>query len=550
MTEIALLLLAAAGAHAVSRATGLPTIPLLVVAGAIVSGVAPLPDAVLQETLVLGLTFLLFITGLELDPDRVGRERAAAVRVGILQFLVMAGFGFAAAFSLGFDLHQASYLALALTASSTLVVVRLLQRRQQMFEPVGRMVLGVLLLQDLLVIALIPVLVFLPLGVAAAARGFGGVVAIIFLAWATRRWLSPRLPALEDDEETLLLVVLGLLFVFLATARAMGLPLVVGAFLAGVALSAFPVNGIVRGQLESIGDFFSAIFFTALGGLLLLPARLELLQAGALVLLVVLVTPLLVTAVAERSGLSARPGIESGLLLAQTSELSLVVGLQGLVLGQIDASLFTVIVLVTVTTMVLTPFITADRVVWVLMALHPLRGRGARFEPPSGHILLLGTGETGMPLLETLVTAGHDVFVVDDDPARIWRLNGADIPCLRGDASDETVLARAGVDRARLILSTIRRPEDNRTLLRMAAGRPTLIRVFDPADGVWIRQLGGHPVLYAEAAATEFLAWFTARAAAASTAALEPAGSGSQPTPSAGESYRPPAAEDDRSGLP
>jgi Kef-type K+ transport system membrane component KefB len=521
MTEIALLLVAAAAAHALARATRLPTIPLLIVAGVIVSGVAPLSDAMLQDTLVLGLTFLLFITGLELDPERVGRQRGAAVRVGILQFLVMAGFGFAAAMVLGFDLHQASYLALALTASSTLVVVRLLQRRQQMFEPVGRMVLGVLLLQDVLVIALIPVLVFLPLGVAAAASGFGGVVALIFLAWVTRRVLSPRLPRLHDDEETLLLVVLGLLFVFLATARAMGLPLVVGAFLAGVSLSAFPVNGIVRGQLESIGDFFSAIFFTALGGLLLQPAGLELLQAAALVLLVLLVTPLLVTAVAERSGFSARPGIESGLLLSQTSELSLVVGLQGLVLGQIDASLFTVIVLVTVTTMVLTPFISADRVVWALMMLHPLRGRGAHFEPPSDHILLLGTGETGMPLLETLVTAGHDVFVVDDDPARIWRLSGADIPCLRGDASDEMVLARAGVDRARLILSTIRRPEDNRTLLRMAAGRPILIRVFDPADGDWIRQLGGQPVLYSEAAATEFLAWFTARAAAVPAAAQQ-----------------------------
>jgi hypothetical protein len=391
-----------------------------------------------------------------------------------------------------------------------------------MFAPVGRMVVGVLLLQDLLVIALIPFLVFLPLGVMAVGRAVAGLAVLFALTWIVRRWVGPRLLRLADDEEVLLLVVLGGLFVFLGAARLMALPLVVGAFMAGVALSAFPVGGVVRSQLDSVGDFFSAIFFTALGGLLLEPTRTELLQALALALVVLLVTPIVVTAVAERAGLSARPGIEAGLLLSQTSELSLVVGLQGLVLGQIDQSLFTVIVLVTVFTMVVTPFFASGSVVWVLLRLHPLRGMAARFEPPQGHILLLGTGESGMPLLETLVTAGHDVLVVDDDPATIWRLRGADIPCLRGDASDEEVLLRAGADRAKLIVSTVRRAEDNRTLLRMAAHRPMLIRVFDPADAEWIRAAGGQPVLYVDAAAEEFMAWFRKLAAAPSSAGTDP----------------------------
>jgi Kef-type K+ transport system membrane component KefB len=520
VTAIAVLLAAAAAGHALARWLGLPTIPLLVLAGAAAVRIAPLPPDFIADALVLGLTLLLFVTGVELNPGRVGAQRRTALRVGVLQFFVLAIAGFATALALGFDPGEAGYLALALTASSTLVVLRLLQRRGQMFEPVGRMVLGVLLLQDLLVIAFIPFVVFLPLGILAAARAMLGVVILLALTWASLRWITPRLLRASGDEELLLLAVLALLFVFLAVARGLGLPLVVGAFLAGVSVSSFPVNGIVRSQLESLGDFFSAIFFTTLGAVLLLPTAMQLLQVLALILIVLVITPLLVAAVAEGAGLSARQGIESGLLLSQTSELSLVVGLQGLVLAQIDAGVFTVIVLVTVTTMVLTPFITGDRAVWTLLRLHPTRGRRHPFEPPSGHILLLGAGETGMPLLETLVTAGHDLLVVDDDPATIWRLNGAGIPTLRGDASDEEVLLRAGADRAALILSTIRRTQDNRRVLELAGSTPVLVRAFDPAEADWIRGLGGRPVLYSDAAADEFLRWFGAwhqRATAAQT---------------------------------
>jgi Kef-type K+ transport system membrane component KefB len=508
MTAIALLLAAAALGHALSRWLGIPTVPLLILAGAAVVSASPIPADLLEDALVLGLTFLLFVTGVELNPERVGAQRRAALRVGVLQFITLAAVGFLAALAFGFGLHESTYLGLALTASSTLVVVRLLQRRQQMFEPVGRLVLGVLLLQDLLVIAAIPFLVYLPLGIVAAARATAGVLTLLLLAWATLRWVSPRLLRIAADEETLLLAALATLFVFITVARLLGLPLVVGAFLAGVALSSFPVSGLVRDQLTSIGDFFSAIFFTALGGLLIIPTAVQLLQAAGLALVVLLITPLLVTAIAERAELSARPGIEAGLLLSQTSELSLVVGLQGLVFGQIDSGVFTVIVLVTVATMALTPFIAGDRVVWALLRFHPLKGDRRFVRPLEGHILLLGTGETGMPLLETIVSTGQPVLVVDDDPAMIWRLREAEIPCVRGDASDADVLLRAGIDRAALILSTIRRPEDNRTVLRLAGATPVLVRVFEPADAEWIRDMGGTPVLYSEAAAEEFLRWY------------------------------------------
>jgi hypothetical protein len=366
----------------------------------------------------------------------------------------------------------------------------------------------VLLLQDLLVILLIPVLVRLPDGALAAATGFLAALALAGLAFVSLRWVTPFiLTRLALDEEGMLMITLALLFLYLGLAELLGLPLVAGAFLAGVSLSSFPVSGLVRGQLTSISDFFVAIFFTALGGFLVMPSAAGLLQAAVLALLVLVATPPLVTLLAERAGNSARSAIESGLLLAQTSEFSLVVGLQALAFGHIDNEIFSIIALFTVTTMMLTPFISTDAATWRLMAWHPMRRRVSEIPRMNGHVLLLGCGDNGMPLLETLVLAGHDVLVVDDDPAVIERLHEGDIPSIRGDGADFEVLRMAGAETASLIISTMRRPADHLAMLNFVQGVPVVVRVFDPDDADMIRARGGNPILYSAAAADDFMRW-------------------------------------------
>jgi CPA2 family monovalent cation:H+ antiporter-2 len=508
MLGIALLLLAAALGYAAAKALRVPPLPLLLLSGVVLGEVGALPTGALSNALILGVTFLMFVTGIELNPRRVREQRAAALRVGSLQFVLLGAAGLLAASLLGFDAVSSVYLALALTASSTLVVVRLLRQRKQMFEPYARLVVGVLLLQDLLIILLIPIVTRAPAGPSAVALSTLGVIVLTGIALAALRWATPQLVRLGREAEPLLLSVLAFLFVFIGGADALGLPPFVGAFLAGVALSGFPVNAVVRPQLASIGDFFSAVFFTALGAIVGLPSAAELGSAVLLTALIVFLTPPLVAWIAEKAGLSARPAIEAGLILAQASELSLVIGLYGMLEGQIDASLFRIIALVTLLTMVLTPLLASGRVAWALMRLHPVR-RGGQIAPPSGgHILLLGSGSTGMPLLETLLGSGLEIVVVNDDPAVVDRLRGADITVIRGDATDTEVLEDARARQARIISSTIRRPEDNRRLLEYARGVPVIVRVFEEEDAEWIRELGGIPVLYSEAAAEGLLRWF------------------------------------------
>jgi len=542
MHEVALLLAIAAAASILARYLGIPLIPLLLLGGLGISAFGHVEEAFLQDTLILGVSFLLFVVGLELDPRRVRAQRRAALQVGLAQFVVLAGLGFGMARWLGFGPVEAGYVALALPASSTLVGVRLLQRRRQMFEPFGRLTLGSLLLQDILVLLAIPLVTDAALGLDAVAGGTAGVVLLTLSALAIRRWGSGLFLRVEDEPELILLGALSLLFVFIGGAALLGLPIVVGAFLAGMSLSRFPVNGIVRAEVSPIGDFFVAIFFTAPGDLVglhddivvlgvlvaaddlvvgdlavlgtgllvadpVVAGLVELVQAAWFAGLVLVVTPPLVLFVAERAGFTATSAAEAGLLLAQTSEISLVVVLAGRIQGQVSESLFVVIAIVTLVTMLATPFLSTDAMARRIAGLQRRR-RWYGAEGTSGHVLLLGAGSTGMPLLEDLVVSGCQVVVIDDDPLVTRRLNEAGIPALCGSASDPEVLRQAGVERARAISSTVRRPRDNRVLLEMAGDVPVLVRVFEEEDAEWIRAHGGEPIVYSHATADALLEWF------------------------------------------
>jgi len=507
MHDVAALLAAAAVASVLSRLLRMPLIPFLILAGLGLSFVAGLSAESLGSALILGVSFLLFVVGLELDPRRVRAQRKAAIQVGVAQFITLAALGFLVGRALGLGVVEAGYAALALPASSTLVGVRLLQRRRQMFEPFGRLTLGVLLVQDALVLLAIPLVTEASSGWLAVLARMGGVVLLGLLCLTVRRFVGALLLAVADEPEMVLLGALAILFVSIGAAGLLDLPIVVGAFLAGVALSGFPVNGIVRAEVAPIGDFFVAVFFTALGALVRLPTSGELWQALWLTVTVLVLTPPLVILVAERAGFTSKPAAEAGLLLSQTSEISLVVVLAGMIEGQVDQSLFVVVSLVTLTTMLLTPFIATDEVARRLARLRPGR-RVSGDAVPSNHVLLVGAGSTGMPLLEDLIVSGCDVAVIDDDPGVIHRLQVAGVRAVRGEASDPSVLREAGADRARAVSSTIRRPQDNAALLEMARGVPVLVRVFESAHAEWVRQRGGQPILYSEATADGLVEWF------------------------------------------
>jgi CPA2 family monovalent cation:H+ antiporter-2 len=269
------------------------------------------------------------------------------------------------------------------------------------------------------------------------------------------------------------------------------------------------VNGVVRGLVSSLSDFFLALFFVALGSLLSIPSLTHALQALVFAAFVLMVTPPLVTLIAERQGLTARAAIESGFLLAQVSEFSLVAVLAGRELGHVPPDVFPVIALTTVITMALTPFLATDAVTGRLLRLHPFRLDTGALTNATGHVLILGFGTGGMWVIRPLMAQGYRILVVDDDPAVIEQLVIQKIACILGDGSDERTLERAGAASAALIIASMRRVNDSIKVLRFAKQVPVVIRVFERTDAERVRALGGIPIVNSIAAADTFVEWFT-----------------------------------------
>jgi CPA2 family monovalent cation:H+ antiporter-2 len=524
MNLFALLLLTAAVAYGLARWLRLPSLPLLIGGGMALNFCGLLPEGfelggnggtnhsgAAMRILEFGLVFLVFASGVELNPRRFRKFGGTVAWVGSVQFTVSAVIGFFSSRMIGFDTLEASYIGFGLAASSTLVVLRQLRVRQALFEPFGRVVTGVLLLQDALLIAVIVVLYRLDGALAGVAMGLGGMVLLGGVAWIAQRHLVPSLvKRMKPDEESLLLWLAAVLFTFVGIAFVLDLPLIVGAFAGGFAFSAFPLNGLVRGQLSSLSDFFQALFFVALGALVGVPDGQQWWVALQFSAIVILVTPPLVAALAEWRGLNTRASIESGLLLSQTSEFSLLLGVSGLASGHLSAQGFEVLAMTTLITMILTPVLCREGTAKALLPLHPFRKRHAPVRPPEDHILVLGFGSAGMWTVKPLRAQGERVLVVDDDAVVCRELTRLGVPVMRGDGSEKAVLDRAGASEAKLVIASMRRVSDALEVLQHVRGVPVIARVFEESDAELIRKAGGIPVMNSDASADTFLEWMSA----------------------------------------
>lgn len=521
MTGVAILLLAAAIAFGITRWTRLPAIPLLLLAGIGLQALArwrgvDIPQETLSEMIEIGLAVLVFVAGIDLSPRRMRGRVRPIVSLACFQFALLGLIGFGAAFGLGYDLSTSLYLSCALAASSTLVVVNQLQSRRQMFEPYGRLVLGVLLLQDFFIIVLMVLLLKAPDGVMPTVAGLGGMLFLGLLAWGIHRWGVPRVCHRFDlDPEELLIGALSLLFLFGGLAHFLELPFVVGAFLAGFALSAFPINGLVRGMLASLSSFFLSLFFLGIGMILVFPGAEMLLHGLIFIVVLVLATVILVTVVGESLGYSTRASLESGLLLSQTSEFSLVIALAGVAAGSISPEFFSLIALITVGTMTITPLIARENVAWALMKIHPrYHGGEPLTDELRDHVVILGLGRSGRRLLKLFQEQAIPVVVIDDDAAVIRMLIEEEVPCIQGDGSDPRMLERAYAPQARLVICSMRRTRDALTALEYLkeSSAKVMVRTFEEADRKMVERMGALVIPSAEAAADQFLEWFAANA--------------------------------------
>ena len=425
----------------------------------------------LQTLGELGIAFLLFMIGLELkfsDLKSVGR---VAITVGVFQIVLTFLGGLFLSLYLGFTQLTSVYLGLAVSLSSTIIVVKLLSDKKDLQSLYGKISLGILLIQDLFAVI---ILVLLSTGGSwesippAFLKGFVIFGTVLFLSGK----IFPKiLDRIAKSSETLFLFSIAWALSLSALVSAIGFSIEIGGLLAGLALANTSENFQIIAKTRSLRDFFVTIFFVFLGmsmGFSDFPKII--LPAIFLSLLVLVLKPLIVAIVMEVLGYRKRTSFLTGLSLAQISEFSLIIIFLGVRLGQISSDIISLLTLVAIFTFALSNYMIlgSSALYKNILSKFPLIERSSKFEDDIGenlehkdHVILVGADRTGGSVLNALISSGEKVLVIDSNPDVIRKLKNRKVKSLFGDISDLEIQERAGLKNAKLIISTVSDTDDN-----------------------------------------------------------------------------------------
>jgi Kef-type K+ transport system membrane component KefB len=441
-------------------------------------------DHLIAELSELGLAFLMFIVGLEIDLKKLVSSGRVAAPVAIAQVTVCALLAFGAVAVLGYGGLPALYLAVASAFSSTMIVVKLLSDKSELDTVAGRLTLGILLVQDalaIIVLALQPNLQnpsVLPI-LKSLVAGVGLVGGALLVA----RFVLPSvLRAAAKSPEILLISAISWCLVVGELAVLADFSIAMGALIAGITLSTLPYTLDVVAKIRGLRDFFVTLFFVALGMQLELGAPRVLLAALVLSLVVVVSRFLTVAPALLMSGYGLRVGLLCSLALAQAGEFALVIVTIGLGLQQIDREVVSVMALTLVITSTLSTYMVLanHRVAQGLLSALARLGVGDRQHAGSdaapahaaAEVVILGFHRAASSLVHARQQAGEygSLLVVDFSPEVYQKLRAQDVSVVYGDISHLDTLEHAGVEHARIVLSTVSddflRGTDNMTLLR------------------------------------------------------------------------------------
>jgi len=446
----------------------------------------------------IGVALLLFLVGLEINFKELKHVTVPALLVGLGQIIFTFGLGYLIVSALGFSTIAAFYIAIALTLSSTIIVVKLLSEKKNLSSLYGRVVLGILLVQDVVAIL---VLIFVSgvqvdesFGVNLVSTALKGVGLLLFTA-VSYRLLPKILDKIGKSQEMLYLFGIAWALGVAAASSAIGLSVEVGGFLAGLALASSSEHFQIAAQLRPLRDFFIILFFVVLGirsfegG-----GAVPVLPAVILSLFVLIGNPIIILTVMGMLGYRARTAFLSSISVAQISEFSLIIVALGYHLGDLssaEVSLVTLIGMITI-------FISSYFIVYGERFYLIFRPIVKRFEfrkklieeipeetELSKHTVLVGVHRMGRSILEALSNAGVDFVAIDFDPSIVKSLTKIGIPVVYGDIADIDIQERVGLVNAKVVISTIPVLRDNLAILKLVRSKNGGARVVVSAEYDW-----------------------------------------------------------------
>ena len=433
-----------------------------------------------KETLEIfsqfGIAFLLFIVGISLNPKAIKEVGKISLITGIGQVIFTSLIGYFIGIFLGFSSVTSIYIAIALTFSSTIIIMKLLSDKDALDKLFGKISIGFLLVQDLIAIIILIVVSSLSNGGNAADIIFSTLIkgAVIFaFLFPLSYFVLPKLSSFFAKSQELLFVFsiswgLGLSALFLYT----GFSIEVGALIAGIMLSMSPYSYEVSSKLKSLRDFFIISFFILLGSQMVFSDISSLWIPAIIFSLFILIgNPLIVMILMGIFGYSKNTGFMAGLTVAQISEFSLILIALGVKSGHLTneiLSFVTIIGLITIagsTYMIMYsdkiyPFLSRYLSIFEKKKIKEETAKNIDYE-----YVLFGENRIGFSIMKSFMHLRKKYLVVDFNPERVKRLNSKGIKCIYGDVSNADFINDLRLEKAKIIVSTIPEIENNLLLL-------------------------------------------------------------------------------------
>jgi len=398
-----------------------------------------------------GIAILLFLVGLKLDFHMIRSTGKVALIAGLSQVAFTAAVGFGLAVLFGFETTTALYIAVALTFSSTIIIIKLIGDKRELDTLYGRIAVGILIVQDILVVAAMVVIVTI------GTPGEGSVVtdlvvtlasSAVFLgvaAFASRFVLEKVLDWISKSPELTLLFGVAWAIVLAAISTLIGLSMEIGAFVAGVSLASTAYRESLGARMVSLRDVMLLFFFIELGASLTFADALgQLWPAIVLSVFVLVGKPLIVFAIMGWMGYRSITSFRTGVALAQISEFSLILIALGFSLGQVDSAVLSLVTLVAVFTITVSSYfiLYTDKLYSMMQGFMHLfeRGKAEAVDEESQSLsfdaIVVGSGRFGTEVISGLISSGSSVLAVDLDPDALARAREIGAETLFGDVGD------------------------------------------------------------------------------------------------------------------
>lgn len=520
--EFSLILLVATVAGAIGLFLRQPLIIAFILIG-IAAGPSVLGFVSVQSQIDLlaqvGITVLLFLVGLKLDIHQIRRVGPVALATGLGQLGFTIVFGFLLTLLLGKPWLEALYIAIALTFSSTIIIVKLLSDKRELDTLHGRIAVGFLIVQDIAVVIAMMFMsslqgkgegeALLPLVLSVLGRiALAAVLMAVLIRWVLDRLTS----VMARSQELLLIFAVAWGTGLAAFGEWAGFSKEAGAFLAGFSLASSHYREAISSRLSGIRDFLLLFFFIDLGSKLDLGTLGgDLLPALVLSLFVLIGNPLIVMAIMGAMGYRKRTGFLAGLTVAQISEFSIIFVAMGISLGHVGNQTLGLVTLIGLVTIALSVYMIQysapiyERLSpWLSVFERRQAGDGPEGLPaadePAPAVIVIGLGRYGSQLAGKLADDGIRVLAVDFDPEAVQAAQARKLPSVFGDSLDPAFLEVLPLHDRAWVVSTLPDFDSNYTLLKLLtksryAGELAIV-ARDDATGLALKQVGAPIVLY------------------------------------------------------